>query len=138
MANDGYTGEARDLGQSIAERLHTTPAMTALLHAGESTVSISGDRGAGGRNQELALAAIEYLNPDELILPFASDGRDNTDHAGAIADEATRAHALSHALSPGEYLDGHRSYDFFAATGDALVTGYTGSNVSDLIIALKK
>ena len=138
IVDDQYTGEARDLGRSIVERLHTAPTKTALLYAGESTVTISGDHGTGGRNQEMALATVEYLNPDELILSFASDGHDNTDYAGAIADEATRVHALSHALSPGGYLDGHRSYDFFAATGDALITGYTGSNVSDLIIALKK
>jgi len=138
IADDRYAGEARDLGCSIVEQLHTAPAKTALLYAGESTVTIQGTHGAGGRNQEMALGALEGIRTDELILSFASDGHDNSDHAGAIADEATRAHMLSHALSPGDYLDSHRSYDFFAVTGDALITGYTGSNVSDLIIALKK
>ncbi|MEK7156966.1 MAG: MOFRL family protein, partial [Patescibacteria group bacterium] len=92
----------------------------------------------GGRNQELALAALADIQDDEIILSFASDGHDNTDHAGAIADAETRAHARAQNLSSTEYLDGHRAYDFFTTTNDALVTGYTGSNVSDLIIALKK
>ncbi len=92
----------------------------------------------GGRNQEMALALLEDIRAGELVLPFASDGHDNSDHAGAIADTDTCAHAQAQGLSSAEYLDAHRSYDFFKTTGDALLTGYTGSNVSDLIIALKK
>ena len=86
----------------------------------------------------MARSALEDIRHGELILPFASDGRDNTDHAGAIADAETNAHALAHGQLAEAYLGAHRSYDFFNASGDALITGYTGSNVSDLIIALKK
>jgi len=138
VADDRFVGEAREVGRSVAERLRDAQAMTVLLFAGESTVTLTGPHGMGGRNQELALSVLEYLNPDELILPFASDGRDNTDSAGAISDETTRGHAFAQNLSIEEYLESHRAYDFFAATGDALVTGYTGSNVSDIIIAMKK
>ncbi|MBI4093808.1 DUF4147 domain-containing protein [Candidatus Kaiserbacteria bacterium] len=138
IVNDRFTGEARSVGRIVAEKLHDSPANTVLLYAGESTVTVSGTSGAGGRNQELALSALQYLNPDELILPLASDGHDNTAHAGAIADATTRANARVHHISADEYMNAHRSYDFFTTTGDALVTGYTGSNVSDLIIALKK
>lgn len=138
VVDEHFTGEARDVGRAITEKLHASPAKTALLYAGESTVTLSADAGTGGRNQEMALAALRDIRDGELILPFASDGRDNTDHAGAIADETTRAHALAQNVSIEEHLDGHRAYDFFAVTDDALVTGYTGSNVSDLIVALKK
>ncbi len=138
IVNDRFTEEARSVGRAVAEKLHDSPANTALLYAGESTVTVSGTSGAGGRNQELALAALQYLNPDELILPFSSDGIDNTKHAGAIADHSTRTHARAHHISADEYLNAHRSYDFFTTTGDAIITGYTGSNVSDLIIAIKR
>ncbi len=138
IINDCLTGEARDLGRAIVKKLHASTPKTALLYAGESTVTLGARSGAGGRNQEMALAALEDIRDDELILPFASDGHDNTDHAGAIADGTTRAHAREQNLSIEEHLDAHRAYDFFTATGDALITGYTGSNVSDLIIALKK
>lgn len=138
VVNDRFTGEARDIGHTIVEKLHNAPANTALLYAGESTVPITGSAGAGGRNQELALATLDDIRAGELVLSFASDGHDNSDHAGAIADTETFAHVEVKKLSTTEYLDAHRSYDFFTTTGDALVTGYTGSNVSDLIIALKK
>jgi glycerate-2-kinase len=138
MVDTHFTGEAREVGNTVAEKLHTVPAKTALLYAGESTVTITSSAGAGGRNQEMALGALGNLRDDELVLPFSSDGHDNTDFAGAIADETTRAHALAKNVSAEEYLSAHRSYDFFTTAGDALITGYTGSNVSDLIIALKK
>lgn len=137
IVDDNLTGEARDVGRAIVEKLHGVRAMTALLYAGESTVTLGAVHGVGGRNQEISLGALETLGDDELILPFASDGHDNTDLAGAIADAVTRTHALAHHLSVEACLDGHRAYDFFTATGDGLSTGYTGSNVSDLIIAMK-
>ena len=92
-----------------------------MLYSGESTVKIDTGVGVGGRNQELSLSALEYLNEGELILPFASDGRDNTNHAGAIADEITHAHAREKNLSIEEHLHAHNSYDFFKSSGDALI-----------------
>ncbi len=138
IAEARFAGEAREVGRTIVEKLHTSLDKTAVLYAGESTVTFDENHGEGGRNQEMALATLEYLNEGELIMPFASDGHDNTDHAGAIADEITRAHARELNLSANDYLYTHASYDFFTTTKDALLTGYTGSNVSDLIIALKK
>jgi len=152
VVDEHFTGEARNIGRTVAEKLHSSAPKTALLYAGESTVTFGDytDAGGpsprrsglrpreGGRNQEMALSALNDIRSDEIILSFASDGHDNTDHAGAIADETTRVHAREKNLSVDEYLNVHRSYDFFTTTGDALITDYTGSNVSDLIIALKK
>lgn len=135
---DDFAGEASEIGRKIVEKLHTSAAKSALVYAGESTVAFGKNSGIGGRNQEMALSVLEYLNEGELILPFASDGRDNTDHAGAIADAVTLEHTREKNLSVEEHLSAHSSYDFFKFSGDALITGYTGSNVSDLIIALKK
>jgi len=138
IITDRFVGEAHAIGRAITETLHVAPPKTALLCAGESTVALTGEHGEGGRDQEIALAALLEIRDDELILPFSSDGRDNTDHAGAIGDSTTRAHALAQNLSVEEHLAQHRSYDFFKTSGDALHTGYTGTNVSDLIVALKK
>lgn len=138
VVETAYAGEAQTLAHAIVERLHTALPNTVHLYAGEATVSIGNARGKGGRNQELALAALAHLRDNELILPIASDGYDNTDHAGAIADTTTRSHALEKGVSSDEALASHASYDFFTTTGDALITGAIESNVSDIIIAIKK
>jgi glycerate 2-kinase len=138
IMTDTVTGEARDVGRAIVDALHTMSSKTVLLYGGESTVTLGEHPGSGGRNQEMALAVLADIHDDELLLPFASDGHDNTDHAGAIADSMTRAHADAHALSIDDALSRHCSYDFFTVSGDALITGYTESNVSDFIIGIKK
>lgn len=138
IGDECFTGEASAVGKTIAETLHHVEPKTVVLYSGEATVTLGEHPGTGGRNQELALAALPLLTEDELIVSIASDGHDNTDHAGAIADKETRTHALEKNLSPEEYVHEHRSYDFFKSTGDALVTGLTGSNVSDIIIGIKK
>jgi len=80
IVDDHFIGESLEVGRTLVEKLHDSAPKTALLYAGESTVTLSSTSlGAGGRNQEMALAVLEYLNHDELILPFASDGHDNTD-----------------------------------------------------------
>ena len=133
-----FSGEASALGRSIAERLRAAAPRAALLYAGESTVTGATKAAKGGRSQELALAALEEVREGELVLPFASDGRDNGDYAGAIADRATAAHARDHGLSAEDALARHASTDFFTTSGDILETGYTETNVSDLIVALKR
>ncbi len=138
IADDCFTGEARAVAARVQGDLRAAQPRTVLLYAGESTVTLPTDvGGVGGRNQEISLIALNAIQDSELILPFASDGRDDTDHAGAIADTLTRAHAADKNLSIEKALSTFSSYDFFSTAGDALITGYTGSNVSDLIIAMK-
>lgn len=136
ILTDAMTGEAKERAHDLLAALRERPRGSALLWGGETTVTITGDAGAGGRNQEFALAVLAELRDGELALPFASDGRDNSPAAGAIADSETLAHANAEGLSAAAYLERHDSYDFFHQTGDALSTGYTGSNISDLGIAL--
>lgn len=130
------TGEARDVGRTIAEALHAVPSKSALLYGGETTVTIRGS-GIGGRNQELALSALADIRENEIIITLASDGRDNSDAAGAVCDTITKEKAHKANLSIQQFLDTNDAYTFFQKTGDFLDTGHTGSNVSDLIIALK-
>jgi len=137
IVTDRFSGEARDVAQDVLNELSKAEPGTVLLYGGESTVTLNENAGKGGRSQELALSALAHIHDDEVIIPFSSDGHDDTDFAGALCDNITRVHAEEHALDIGEYLASHSSYDFFTATADALITGYTGSNVSDLIIALK-
>jgi len=107
-----------------------------LLYGGETTVTITGP-GKGGRNEELSLAAISLLHDDELLVSIASDGRDNTDFAGGIADKHTREQATIRGLRPEDYLFTNDAFSFFHTLQQGISTGYTGSNVADLIIAMK-
>ena len=131
------SGEASVAGRKIADNLHQVGPKNILLYGGETTVTVK-KKGKGGRNMELALSARRFLKDDELILALASDGRDNTDFAGAICDKITREKAKKSNLNIEKFLENNNSYEFFKKTKDAVITGDTGSNVSDLIIAIKK
>jgi len=129
-------GEAKQIGPIIAKVLHQSPPGTLLLYGGETTVKITG-KGQGGRNQELVLGALKYLESDELILALASDGRDNGPHGGALGDENTLAQAQVLGLSVEQELADNNSAYFFERVGDYLKINPTGANVADLILALK-
>jgi hydroxypyruvate reductase len=132
-------GEARDAGRDLARRLRvdssTKPRPFCLIAGGETTVTIKGS-GKGGRNQELALAAVTELADleDVMLIALATDGDDGpTDAAGAVVtgESAHRAEALG--LDAAGHLSRNDAYPFFEKLGDLLKTGPTGTNVNDLI-----
>ena len=138
IQNSQVVGEARVVAGEIVAALHDQQSKTVLLYGGETTVTIGAGGGEGGRNQELSLAALPLLTDDELILSLASDGHDNTDAAGAIADKFTKQKAVDKSLDVKTFLADNNSYHFFRQTGDQVVTGRTGANVADLAIAVKE
>jgi glycerate-2-kinase len=131
------SGEASEVGIKILYELRESPPNTVLLYGGETTVTIKG-RGRGGRNLEMALAVSFSVLENELVLPFDSDGRDNGDYAGAIADFITRKAVEENIVEAKIYLENNNEYPFFEKFGNYVYTGDTGSNISDLIIAIKK
>ena len=143
IVTDKLSGEAKDAGAMIAGDLEKSPDKTALLYGGETTVTVKngGNNGStggkGGRNQELALSAMNFLGAGEVVLSLNTDGWDNTNYAGALCDLMTKERAAKLNVNPKDFLREHRSYDFFEKIGDYVETGYTGSNISDLIIAIK-
>ena len=133
-----WQGEAREVGKSLAERLRVatkeSEGPTCLVAGGETTVTLRGE-GRGGRNQELALAAVAPLAGLEgvLLVSLASDGEDGpTDAAGAVVTGETLARARSLGMDPAETLARNDAYAFFERLGDLLRTGPTGTNVNDL------
>ena len=76
-----------------------------LVAGGETTVTLHG-HGRGGRNQELALAAVPALAgiPNVLLVALATDGEDGpTDAAGAVVSGETYQRGLDLGLSPDDY-----------------------------------
>ena len=129
-------GQSEQVAARLFKDLRASKPNSVLLYGGETTVHISG-QGQGGRNQHLALLLLELLRTGEFFLCLSSDGRDNSAHAGALADAITLKHALKLGLKRAEFLKNADSFNFFAKSGDFIETGDTGSNVSDLIIAAK-
>lgn len=132
-------GEARQAGRDLARRLRAASSTTTrpfcLIAGGETTVTIKGD-GKGGRNQELALAAVDELAglEDVILIALATDGDDGpTDAAGAVVTGASARRAESFGLEAASHLSRNDAYPFFDRLGDLLKTGPTGTNVNDLV-----
>jgi glycerate 2-kinase len=135
-------GDADDVGRALSAHLAAIGgARVCVLAGGEPVVTIRG-RGRGGRAQQAALAMaleLERLGRERRIMALfaGTDGIDGpTDAAGAFVSRRTVERAREARLDPGAALARNNAYPLFAALGDLLVTGPTGTNVSDIFIAL--
>jgi glycerate 2-kinase len=138
-------GEARDVSTvlaSVAREIlasgNPVPKPAGVIAGGETTVTVTG-KGLGGRNQELALAAVSELSGFDgvALASLSTDGVDGpTDAAGAIVDGETLAQATTLGLDPEAYLRENNSYKFFSKLGDLIVTGPTGTNVNDISVII--
>ncbi len=132
-------GEAKDVGAKITTAINNAEKNTLLIASGETTVKITG-QGHGGRNQELALASGILLKKSETIViaSIGSDGKDGpTEAAGALMDKCIIKTAKRDNLDLQEYLTNNDSYNFYKKVNGLIITGFTGTNVMDLILALK-
>jgi hydroxypyruvate reductase len=135
-------GDAAEVGRSIARALLAAEPGTCLLMGGETTVHLPDDHGLGGRSQQLALAAAEILGaadaPPTALFAAGTDGRDGpTDAAGAVVTQDSWRALCAAGIDPGAALarcDAHPALD---AIGALVRTGLTGTNVGDIVIALR-
>jgi len=132
-------GEAREAGVRLARKLVEENKWRrhpfCLIAGGETTVTLKGG-GKGGRNQELALGAVDELGGVEniLLISLATDGDDGpTDAAGAVVDGESRQRAEKLGMHAADHLSGNDAYPFFQALDDLIKCGYSGTNVNDLI-----
>ena len=138
-------GEAREvakailaMGEEIASSGQPFSAPVCLLFGGETTVTLKGS-GRGGRNQEMALAALGEFKGDPrfVFLSAGTDGIDgHSDAAGAAVDHRSWEKAQALGLRIDDYLARNDSYHFFQRTGDLIMTGPTGTNVMDITALL--
>jgi len=140
-------GEAREVAPALVGVLRECietgrPARppVCLLAGGETTVTVRGD-GRGGRNQEIAVAAVEPLArcpAEAVVASLATDGIDGaSDAAGGVVDRGSAQRARDLGLAPASaFLAASDSHGFLAPLGDLIVTGPTGTNVVDLTVLL--
>jgi hydroxypyruvate reductase len=142
VLSEATRGEAREASRLFVESAGRTPKPArprCVLAAGETTVHVTG-RGRGGRNQEFVLGAVgrlKALAPAAVLASVGTDGQDGpTDAAGAIADSETLVRAELQRLDQAAALATNDAYAFFAALGDLIFSGPTGTNVGDVQILL--
>ncbi len=133
-------GDAEAAARRICHEL-AVGATDLHIHGGETVVRLPGRPGRGGRCQHLAVAAAQHLagHADYLLLAAGTDGRDGaSEDAGAIVDGGTIARAASDDLDPAAALQAADTGAFLEATGDLVHTGPTGTNVGDIVLALRQ
>ena len=151
VARAAAKAEARDLGQRVLaceEALHDDLETLArdlgkrirgmgrgvMILGGEPTVLLPPNPGRGGRNQALALALARTIAGIEglVIVVAGTDGSDGpTDAAGGVVDGTTWGPGAAQALQRAD------SGSYLAQNNALLVTGPTGTNVMDLLVALR-
>ncbi|MDP2907449.1 MAG: DUF4147 domain-containing protein [Nanoarchaeota archaeon] len=138
IEDPGIKGEARNVGRYVAEKVLGTNPNSVMIFGGETTVTVRGN-GLGGRNQELILSIIEKIKDKRVtIASVGTDGIDFYKAAGAIADGNSYKKSKKLKLDIQKHLDDNDSYTFFKKMKDQIITGYTGTNVCDVIVGVKK
>ncbi len=141
ILSDSIEGESRDVAQvhaamarEIAQRNRPFKKPVVLLSGGETTVTLRGKGGRGGRNAEFLLALAIAIDGMDNISALAADtdGIDGSeDNAGAFVDGTTATRLRKAGIDPLAALAGNDAWGAFNAIGDLLVTGPTGTNVND-------
>ncbi len=139
--SDHLDCEAKDAAQYMADYLirhQKDGRKLAFLAGGETVVRLTGT-GLGGRNQELALWAAQYLEgiSNAALISVGSDGTDGpTDAAGGYVDGDTLGELGAARVDYRAMLSNNDSYHALKSIGNLIVTGPTGTNVNDVIIGL--
>jgi glycerate 2-kinase len=134
--------EARAAGQflgSIAEEEAVNgrpcPLPCVLVLGGETPVATGGEKGLGGRNQELVLSAAPRIaGCDNVVIASAdSDGTDGpTPYAGGIVDGFTMERITAAGIDLDKELQHHNSTPVLQQLDDLIITGNTGTNCRDI------
>jgi len=120
---------------SVYHENHPFSRPCVLLSGGETTVTLTGEGGKGGPNQEFVLAGgLEIQGvPNSTIGAIDSDGEDgSTGIAGGILDGSS----ISDVSRVKSQLQNHDSLPALKELGGSIVTGPTGTNVNDLRLGL--
>jgi hydroxypyruvate reductase len=128
-------GEVADVARNLATRLGAGDAV--VIAGGEPTVVLPDHPGVGGRAHQLALLlAREIRGSSAVVLVAGSDGMDgNTGAAGAVVDGATWDAISARGLDPAAHLAACDAGTALAAVGAQILTGPTGVNHCDLVLA---
>ena len=141
ILSDEIEGESREVGKvhaalarAVARHNQPFERPCVLLSGGETTVTVRGSGGRGGRAGEFLLGCAIALQgqPGVWALAADTDGIDGIeDNAGALVTPDTLSRAAALGVKPAEHLDRNDAYSFFQALGDLVLPGPTFTNVND-------
>jgi len=141
ILSDAIEGEAREvakmhgaMAREVVRRNRPFKAPLVMLSGGETTVTLRGKGGRGGRNSEFLLSLAMELDGVAGVTALAADtdGIDGSeDNAGAFADGTTAAAMRQAGVDPAQALAGNDAYTAFDAVGEIFAPGPTGTNVND-------
>jgi len=137
---DRLAGDAEAAARRICHEL-AVGAADLHVHGGETVVRLPDRPGRGGRCQQLAVAAARQIegHGDYLLLAAGTDGLDgDCEDAGAIVDGGTTGRARDSGLDAEAALAAADTGTLLEATGDLVHTGPTGTNVGDIVLALRR
>src|SRR3989338_662359 len=134
ILTDKLQADAKTAGKELMDQISSG----IILAGGETTVKVLNKGGQVGRNQEVVLSTLPYIDGKTTIASFDSDGWDNSPFAGSIGDSLTIQKAKELNINPEIFSQENNSFSFFEKTGDGIITDRLPSNVSDLMIVLKK
>ncbi len=139
-------GEAKDVGivlagitNEILSYKRPFAAPCALISGGETTVTIQGECGKGGPNQETVLGFLNKIrhNDGYACVSIDTDGTDGPcDIAGGIVDGNSRKEICEKEIKINDVLHTHNSSEVLEELGDAIYTGHTGTNVMNLRVVV--
>ena len=140
LLTDQLCCEAREAGSFLGSIVRTHAGQgkkLAYIAGGETVVHLTG-KGLGGRNQELALAAVPALaGQDAAVFSVGSDGTDGpTDAAGGYVDGDTAAALAAKGWNVFDTLQNNDAYHALQAVDGLIITGATGTNVNDVAVVL--
>ncbi len=111
-----------------------------ILISGEPTLKVDAENpGLGGRMSHLALSILPFLEKDETLMAFSSDGIDGSSpYAGAvIPSDFVRLFKSGKVPSIENYLNNFDSYTFLEKFDLAVTSGYTGINLNDCVTLIR-
>ena len=142
LSRTALQGDATAAGRTIAHSIARAASGSCLIWGGETTVRLPADHGLGGRCQQLALAAAEVFDDlgaqDAWLLAAGTDGRDGpAPAAGALVHSGTWRMSAAHQGEPRASLHRCDAYAALLAADAILAERRTGTNVMDIVVAVR-
>ena len=130
-----FTGSVDELKNLLLSRIEA--GAEAVLITGEPLLKISSkNAGRGGRMSHFALTMLPFLKEGMKLFALSSDGIDgNSPFAGAIVEGGLKTIPENEIASA---LENYNSAELLDKYGMTVKSGYTGLNLNDFIIFLRK